>query len=84
MSSVSRAFINALVGRSLSNMVKREWTEIESQAHKMWAEGTSDEEPTKDEIIELLKKENWLAKDIDVWMDTMMGFWRWTCNIEAV
>jgi hypothetical protein len=65
-------------------MVTRELTEIADQAHQMWAEGTSDEEPTKDEIVELLKKEKWVAKNIDVFMDTMMGFWRWNCDIERL
>jgi hypothetical protein len=61
--------------------VSRKDTEIFSQAHEMYAEGTSDTEPTKDEITELLSEESWEAYDIEIFYDNLQGFWRWYCLI---
>jgi hypothetical protein len=64
--------------------VKREETEIRNQAHEMWAEGTSDVEPKKEDIEALLKKEGYTAINIDTGYDGMQGFWRWDCEITPL
>lgn len=61
--------------------LERKNTEIFDQAHQMWAEGTSDDKPEINDIKILLKSENWNIYNIDIWYDTMQGFWRWNCNI---
>jgi hypothetical protein len=61
--------------------VERKNTEILDQAHQMWAEGTSDVEPKANDIEKLLKDENWNIYDVDIWLDNMQGFWRWSCKI---
>lgn len=63
-------------------MVTRENTEIRTHAHLMDAEGTADTKPMKSEIEFLLSKEDYNAKDIEIWFDNMQGFWRWNCEIE--
>lgn len=76
----SQPFANSNVKRHLS--VARENTEIFDQEHEMYAEGTSDVEPLEKDIQLLLGDENWIADEIDIWLDTMQGFWRWWCSIE--
>ena len=62
-------------------MLYRKNTEIFDQAHQMYAEGTSDEPINHDDVMELLAKEGYFAKNIDSFFDSMMGFYRWDCLI---
>jgi len=62
-------------------MEKEDWI-LEDQAHKMWAEGRQKKKPTQNEIIEVLFAEGYLAANIDIWMDDMMGLWSWHCNLK--
>jgi len=66
--------------------VDREHTEIFDQPHQMWAEGTEvsrmHNAPTAPDIRKLLESEGWKAYEIDVWYDTLQGFWRWLCKIS--
>jgi len=57
-------------------------TEVRSQKHLMDAEGTSDKKPTALAVQILLSKEGWCCSEIDIWFDTMQGFWRWSCEID--
>lgn len=66
------------------DMLYRKNTEILDQAHQMRAGGTSDEPINHDEVMELLAKENYFAKDIESWFDSMQGFYRWECNIISL
>ena len=68
--------------------VDRKHTEILDRPDQMWAEGTaiwfgkSDKfKPKANEIENLLKAENWLIYDLDIWYDSLQGFWRWSCKI---
>ena len=66
--------------------VDRQHTEILDRPDQMWAEGTSiefgeDFKPKANEIETLLKAENWLMYDLDIWYDNLQGFWRWSCKI---
>jgi hypothetical protein len=68
--------------------VDREHTEILDRPDQMWAEGTSinfgdsnEFKPKANEIENLLKAENWLIYDLDIWYDNLQGFWRWNCKI---
>lgn len=62
-------------------MLQRKNTEIFDQPHKMWAEGTHKEEPTKKMVVNHLLENGWDCKDVDIWNDTMMGFWRWSSKL---
>ena len=62
-------------------VISRENTVIRDQEHLMNAEGASDIEPTENAIRRLLVEELWCASEIEIWFDTMQGFWRWSCNI---
>jgi len=59
-------------------------SEIRDQAHLMDAEGTSDEQPSINEIESFLAQKGWQPNDIDIWFDNMQGFWRWNCKIEML
>jgi hypothetical protein len=76
-----------LFRRSLNvkeNMITDKDTEIRDQAHLMEAEGSSNEPINEYEIREYLRKKGWLAKDLDIWFDSMQGVSRWVCNIEPI
>ena len=59
-------------------------TEIRSQPHEMWAEGTSEEMATASEIEEVLNTQGYTGNMFDAWFDTMQGFYRWRCNINPL
>lgn len=61
--------------------VERKNTEILDQPHQMCAEGTDDEKPKIEDIEVILKNEGWGVFNVDIWFDTMQGFWRWNCDI---
>lgn len=65
-------------------MLKRESYEIRDQAHLMHAEGAQDKKPKEAEIIESIKSDGYIATEIDIQFDNMMGFWRWDCDIENI
>lgn len=56
-------------------------TEIRDQVHEMLAEGSCDDEPTKEEVIDFLKTLGWIGKCIDISFDGMQNVWRWNCDI---
>ena len=58
--------------------------EIRDQSHLMDASGTQDEKPSEAEIANALLKRGWLASDIEIFYDDLMGFWRWSSDILAV
>ena len=60
----------------------RKNTEIRDQLHLMDAEGTVEEEPIEIEVQEHLQQEGWTCSNINIWHDSMMGFWRWNCKIQ--
>lgn len=55
---------------------------IEDQAHKMWAEGIEDEQPTKEDIIKYLKDNGWNCSNINIFFDDSQYCWRWSCDIH--
>ena len=55
--------------------------EYRSQQHEMLVEGTSDFKPTENEIMEHGAKKGFFVTDIEIWFDSMQGFWRWNGNI---
>ena len=59
----------------------RENTEIRDQSHEMLAEGSCDDEPTKDEVIKFLNSLGWVGKCINISFDGMQNVWRWNCDI---
>lgn len=56
-------------------------TEIESQAHKMWAEGSCDLQPNDFEIIAFMIEQKWAVRNVIIFYDTMQHFWRWNCDL---
>lgn len=52
---------------------KRDW--------EMWLEGTSDSEPNKEEIIKHAKSNNYQLNNIEIWLDNMQGFWRFSADL---
>lgn len=55
--------------------------EYRSQQHEMLVEGTSDFKPNENEIMEHGAKNGFFVTDIEIWFDSMQGFWRWNGNI---
>ena len=64
--------------------MKREDVTIESQPHKMWAEGKQKNEPTDEEIKSHLSGEGWECVNLETWFDEMMGLWSWMCDIKPI
>ena len=65
--------------------LERQNTEILDQPHQMMAEGSCDDEPTKDEVIAFLKTLHWEIKSkIDISFDGMQNVWRWNCKIGKI
>ena len=64
--------------------VKIEETEIRSQAHEMWAEGTADVLPSNEDIIKLIGEKGFEATNIESWFDTCQLFYRWNCEIKPI
>lgn len=61
--------------------------EIFDQEHQMFAEGISAEKtmPTQEDIEKyLLNEKGWIASDVEIEFDSMMGFWRWSCDIKKL
>jgi len=58
--------------------------EIESQKHKMFAEGTKDTKPTHVEIAGAINKRGFLVYNLEVFHDDMMGFWRFIGKIKKL
>ncbi len=56
-------------------------TEIETAAHKMWAEGTCDNQPTEQEVIDFMDGQMWQVGNVSIFHDDMQGFWRWNCDL---
>jgi len=48
---------------------------------EMWLEGTSDNEPNKEEIIIHAKSKGYKLNDIEIWFDNMQGFWRFSADL---
>lgn len=59
----------------------RENTEIRDQQHEMWAEGSCDDEPTKEEVIAFVKTLGWVGRCVEISFDGMQTVWRWSCDI---
>jgi hypothetical protein len=59
----------------------RENTEIRDQQHEMCAEGSCDDEPTKEEVIAFVKTLGWVGRCVDISFDCMQTVWRWNCDI---
>lgn len=57
-------------------------TEIEDQAHKMWAEGSCDDEPTNGEVIEFMRQQEWVVSNVQISFDGMQSCWRWNCDLK--
>ena len=64
--------------------MSEDWLEIRNQQHLMDAEFSSDDKPNELQIIGLILKEGYKAKNIDIWFDTMMKFWRASADIEKI
>ena len=59
-------------------------TEICSQPHEMYAEGTSDIIPIEFEIIEYLLDRKYAGSNIDIWFDNFQSVWRWSADIDNI
>lgn len=58
--------------------------EYRTQAHEMWLEGTSDDEPDLSAIHEHAKCRGFALADLQVWKDSMQGFWRFGADLRAL
>jgi hypothetical protein len=56
-------------------------TEIESQSHKMWAEGSCDNPTSQLEVAGFMLQQGWIVRNIQYWHDDMQGFYRWNCDL---
>ena len=48
---------------------------------EMWLEGTSYNEPNKEEIIKHAKSKGYKLNGIEIWFDNMQGFWRFSADL---
>jgi len=55
--------------------------EYRTQQHEMIVEGTCDDKPTLPEIMEHGAKNGFFVSDIEMWFDSMQGFWRFNGNL---
>ena len=55
--------------------------EYRDRGWEMWLEGSSDEKPKKNEIINHAKNKGYMLKNIQIWFDNMQGFWRFQADI---
>ena len=60
------------------------YLEIRDQPHQMWAEGSSDKEPTVKKIESMIIERGFKPSKIDIHFDNMMGFWRFLTDIEKI
>ena len=58
--------------------------EYRSQKHEMWVEGTADEKPTHDAIINHAKSKGYSVINIGIWHDDLQGFWRFNGDIKPL
>jgi hypothetical protein len=65
----------------LNKLFKKEETEFRTQTFLMDAEGTTETEPTKEQVFEFVTSRGYYADAIDIWYDSMQHTWRWSCNI---
>ena len=56
--------------------------DIRDQKHEMYAEGTSDNEPTQGAIVDAIERRGFVASKINISYDGMMLCWRFTANIK--
>lgn len=61
--------------------LKRENTEIEDQVHKMWAEGSCDDEPLYEEVVAFMATLGWEVRYVQISFDGMQSCWRWNCDL---
>lgn len=55
--------------------------EIRDQKHLMFAEGSSDIEPTNVAIVSVIKKQGYAASNIKIFFDNFQSIWRFNADI---
>ena len=55
---------------------------IEINELNMWCEGSSENKPIKNNIIQEVKQKGYEAYNVDIVYDNFQGFWRWDCDIR--
>ena len=55
--------------------------EYKLRSWEMHVEGTSDNEPNKDDIIKHAKGKGFDLENIEIWFDKMQGFWRFVADL---
>jgi hypothetical protein len=53
-----------------------------TDAHKMLLEGTSDDEPTREEIIADAAQKGFDLIGLDIWLDLCQHFWRFGADLK--
>ncbi len=63
---------------------KNMYLEIRDQKHLMLAEGSTDKEPSKNEIIKAIKNRGYDVFNISIIYDNMIGLWRFNADIKKI
>ena len=64
--------------------LKNEYIEYDESLHKMWLEGSSDEQPTVLDIIKHAFDRNYLASNINIGYDSMQSVFRFNGKIKKL
>ncbi len=55
--------------------------EFRARSWEMWLEGTSDNKPSENDIVDYALKHRYKIKGLEVWFDNMQKFWRFNADI---
>ena len=58
--------------------------EIRDQKHLMNAEGSSDIKPTKEAVIEAVRKSGYTALNVKIFFDNFQNMWRFNADIREI
>ena len=73
-------FKNFLLEQKINNK-EVEWR---TQPHLMDVSGAHDKKVTKKQLIDYIKKEGYIASDLDISFDNFQGLWRWSADIKKI
>lgn len=64
--------------------LKNENIEYRTQKHEMLVDGTSDEKPDVEEILDHAMGRGFNVTEIEIFMDEMQGFWRFSGKLTML
>ncbi len=64
------------------NNIEDNCVEYLTQPHQMWCEGTTENEPTINDIVNHANEKGYIITDIDISFDSLQKIWRYNGNIK--